>query len=166
MIKNIYSGICGTDVAVFTHGPNTGHKVTVGGEFGHEMVSRVVKIGKNIMDFSVGQRVYPYPLFAKDDTKRVYNFLLMGKIESRFVSVAVNNVPRNIDLLGLTYSQQSIVGSGGYMPEDVYDAQNIFSCGKWNLENVITHEFPLEELEKALRTAADFEHSGSVIIKM
>lgn len=90
----------------------------------------------------------------------------MGKIESRFVSVAVNNVPRNIDLLGLTYSQQSIVGSGGYMPEDVYDVQNILSCGKWNLENVITHEFPLEELEKALRTAADVEHSGSVIIKM
>ena len=35
LIKNIYSGICGTDVAVFKHGENTGHKITVGGEFGH-----------------------------------------------------------------------------------------------------------------------------------
>lgn len=70
LVQNLYSSICGTDVAVFTHGPNTGHKVTVGGEFGHETVSRVVKVGKNITDFSVGERVYPYPLYAKGDTKR------------------------------------------------------------------------------------------------
>lgn len=70
VIKNIYSGICGTDVAVFTCGPNTGHKVTVGEGFGHETVSRVAKVGKNVTDFSVGQKVYLYPLFAKDDTKR------------------------------------------------------------------------------------------------
>lgn len=31
VIKNIYSSICGTDVAVYFHGPNTGHKVDVGG---------------------------------------------------------------------------------------------------------------------------------------
>ena len=45
-VQNIYSSICGTDVAVFFHGPNTGHKVTVGDEFGRETVSRVVKVGK------------------------------------------------------------------------------------------------------------------------
>ena len=61
LIQNIYSSICGTDVAVYKHGANTGHKVTVGGEFGHETVSRIVK---------VGDRVYPYPRFAKDDTRR------------------------------------------------------------------------------------------------
>lgn len=68
LVQNLYSSICGTDVAVFTHGPNTGHKVTVGGEFGHETVSRVVKVGKNVTDFSVGERVYPYPRYAKGDT--------------------------------------------------------------------------------------------------
>ena len=41
LIKNIYSSICGTDVAVYLHGPNTGHRITTGGEFGHETVSRV-----------------------------------------------------------------------------------------------------------------------------
>ncbi|MDO5397680.1 MAG: hypothetical protein Q4G33_07100 [bacterium] len=35
LIKNIYSSICGTDVAVFTQGENTGHKIKVGDEFGH-----------------------------------------------------------------------------------------------------------------------------------
>lgn len=316
LIQNLYSSICGTDVAVFMHGPNTGHKVNIGGEFGHETVSRVVEVGKNITDFSVGERVYPYPRYAKDDTKRagtiggfseyilipnakknhslysvderisdklasliepftvgcraarrgmipngndeyvsrqnavvfgcgtigiaaavafkpfgmdkvmicdfsdyrlnlakilgfevcnpsfenfddkakayfgtahslsgltadidcwldaagaesvLEDFQKLGKIESRFVSVAVNNAPRNIDLLHMTYAQQSIIGSGGYMPEDVNDVQKIMACGKWNLESIISHEFPLEQLEKAIRTASDVEHPGNVVVKM
>ena len=316
LVQNLYSSICGTDVAVFAHGPNTGHKVTVGGEFGHETVSRVVKIGKNVTDFSVGERVYPYPRYAKGDTRRagtiggfseyilvpdakrdralyavderisdrlasliepftvgcraarrgmvpggegryvtgqnavvfgcgtigiaaavafkyfgmqkvmvfdhsdfrlglaerlgfavcntatedygamaadyfgaapslngavadidcwldavgaesiLDDFLRLGKIESRFVSVAVNNKPRNIDLLHMTYAQQSIVGSGGYMPEDVRDVQEIMACGTWDLERIITHEFPLDELEQAIRTAADVNHAGNVVVKM
>lgn len=70
LIKNIYSSVCGTDVAVFEHGPNTGHKVSVGGEFGHEAVSRVVAVGKNVTDFAVGERVYPYPLYVTGDPGR------------------------------------------------------------------------------------------------
>lgn len=247
LVQNLYSSICGTDVAVFTHGPNTGHKVTGGGEFGHETVSRVVKVGKNVTDFSLGERVYPYPRYAKGDTKRagtiggfseyilipnakrnhslyavddcisdklasliepftvgcraarrgmipcgkeqyvagqnavvfgcgtigiagaesiLDDFLRFGKIESRFVSVAVNNMPRTIDLLHMTYAQQSIIGSGGYMPEDVRDVQEIMASGKWELERIITHEFPLNELEQAIRTASDVDHAGNVVVEM
>lgn len=316
LVQNLYSGICGTDIAVYSNGPNTGHKVTVGGEFGHETVSRVVKVGKNVSDFVVGERVYPYPLYAKNDPKRagtlggfsefilipnakrnhslfavneqisdrlasliepftvacraaqrgmipwgegrylpsqsavvfgcgtigffaavalkyfgidkvmlcdysdfrlglaenlgfetcnictenfelyakdyfgtafsldgqtadidcwldaagaedVFDkFIKFGKIGSRFVSVAVNNKPRVIDMLHMTYAQKSIIGSGGYMPKDVQDVQNMMICGKWDLESIITHEFPLDELDTALRMAADVEHSGNVIIKM
>lgn len=316
LVQNLYSSICGTDVAVFQYGPNTGHKVTVGGEFGHETVSRVVKMGRNVTDFTIGERVYPYPRYAKDDTKRagtiggfseyilipnarknhslysvderiserlasliepftvgcraarrgmiscgreqylpgqnaivfgcgtigiaaavafqyfgmerimlcdhsdfrlklaeelgfavcntktedlaaktreyfgtapslggmtanidcwldaagaesiLEDFLALGKIESRFVSVAVNNKPRSIDLLHMTYAQQSIIGSGGYMPEDVRDVQRIMASGKWDLEHMITHEFLLDDLEQAIRTAGDVEHAGNVIVKM
>jgi len=316
LVQNIYSSVCGTDVAVFNHGPNTGHKINVGGEFGHETVSRVVKVGKNVTEFVPGERVYPYPRYAKNDTRRagtiggfseyilipqakrnhslyavneaisdrlasliepftvgcraarrgmvpagerqyvsgqnavvfgcgtigiaaavafkhfgmdkvmvcdhsdfrlklaaelgfeicntanedfefhaksyfgtapslsgdapaidcwldaagaeaiLADFLRLGKIESRFVSVAVNNAPRSINLLHMTYAQQSIIGSGGYMPEDVEDVQKIMSCGKWNLESIITHEFSLRDLEKAIRTAADVDHAGNVVIKM
>lgn len=316
LVQNLYSSICGTDVAVYTYGPNTGHKVIVGGEFGHETVSKVVKVGKNVTDFKVGERVYPYPRYAKNDTKRagtiggfseyilipnakknyslystdehisdklasliepftvgcraarrgmipcgggryesgqsavvfgcgtigiasavafkyfgmnkvmicdhsdfrlklaaelgfvtcnpaaedfesvakayfgtapslksetanidcwldaagaeeiLCDFLDMGKIESRFVSVAVNNLPRTIDLLHMTYAQQSIIGSGGYMPEDVWDVQKIMSCGKWNLETIITHEYPLTELKMAIEMAGDVKCAGNVVIKM
>ena len=70
LIQNVYSSVCGTDTAVFFGGPGTGHKVTVGGEFGHETISRVVKTGRLVTDFAVGERVYPYPLYAKNDPSR------------------------------------------------------------------------------------------------
>ncbi len=316
LIQNLYSSICGTDVAVFMHGPNTGHKITVGGEFGHETVSRVVKIGKNVKDFELGERVYPYPRYAKGDTRRagtiggfseyilipnakcdhslysvderisdrlasliepftvacraarrgmiprgereylkgqnaavfgcgtiglaaavvfshlgmkkvmvcdrsdfrlsiasrlgfavcntrdedfeakakeyfgtapslggeaadidcrldaagaesiLDDFLKYGKLDSRFVSVAVNKQPRTLDLLHMTYAQQSIIGSGGYMPEDVGIVQEIMSERGSELEAMITHEFPLEELSKAIRTASEVESAGNVVVRM
>ena len=58
LIQNIYSSICGTDVAVYKHGPNTGHRIDVGGEFGHETISRVIAMGKNVTEFQLGERVF------------------------------------------------------------------------------------------------------------
>lgn len=70
LLQTVYASICGTDVAVYQHGPNTGHKVTVGGEFGHEAVCRVAAVGEQVTDFKVGQRVYPYPLLVTGDPGR------------------------------------------------------------------------------------------------
>lgn len=308
LIQNLYSSICGTDVAVYNHGPGTGHRITVGGEFGHETVSRVVAVGDKVTDFQIGERVYPYPRYAKNDTKRagtiggfseyilipqagrnvslypvseqipdrlacliepftvgcraarrsqpkagekavvfgcgtigiaaavalqyfgisqvmlcdvsefrlniarklgfaVCNmkkenfaeqakqyfgtapslkgetadvdcfidaagadsilelFMEQGKIESRLVLVAVNNTLRKLDLLHLTYSQKSIIGSGGYMPEDVRDVMQMMESGRWDLESIITHEFPLEQIEQAIRTASDSSRALNVTIR-
>lgn len=308
IIQNLYSSICGTDVAVFQHGPGTGHRINVGGEFGHETVSRVATIGKNVTEFTVGERVYPYPRYTKGDTcragtiggfseyilvpnaKRNYSlyeiddtipdrlacliepftvgcraarrsapkmneaavvfgcgtigmaaavtlkhfglekvmicdyselrlsiakelgfevcnmgsddfityakkyfgtapslkgetanvdifidaagaesifdtFMEKGKIESRFVCVAVNKAMRSLDMLHLTYSQKSVIGSGGYMPEDVRTVMNIMKSSRWKLEKLITHEFPLDELETAIRTAGDVNNSLNVTLK-
>ena len=65
----------------------------------------------------------------------------LGKenIESRFVSVAVNKALRKLDMLHLTYSQKCIIGSGGYMPEDVITVMDIMKSGRWELEKLITH---------------------------
>lgn len=308
LIKNIYSSICGTDVAVYNNGPHTGHRISVGEEFGHETISKVVAVGEKVTDFKVGERVYPYPRYAKGDTKRagtiggfseyilipnakknhsLYSvdekisdkvacliepftvgcraarrcelkqnqnavvfgcgtiglasaitlkhfglskvmicdisdfrlkiaqnlgfatcnmntenfkekskkyfgeafslngkvadidgfidaagpesildlFMDYGKIESKFVSVAVNNAMRNIDLLHLTFSQKSIIGSGGYMPEDVKDVMDIMKSKNWDIESIITHEFTLQNIEKAIQTASDTEKSLNVVIK-
>ena len=92
-------------------------------------------------------------------------FMEQGKIESRFVCVAVNKSIRNLNLLHLTYSQKSIIGSGGYMPEDVQDVIDIMKSGKWDIEKIITHEFPLDEIETAIKTAGDANNSLNVTIK-
>lgn len=308
LIKNIYSSICGTDVAVYHHGPNTGHKVTIGEEFGHETVSRVVAVGDQVTDFKVGERVYPYPLFATGDTKRagtiggfseyikipnakrnhslysvdekisdkvacliepftvgcraarrsepkkdekaivfgagtigiaaaitlkyfgckqvmvcdISDYRLnivknlgfevcntasedlktkamayfgiapslqgatadvdiyidaagvdsiletyheMGKILSRIVVVAVKAGERPVDILHITYAQQALIGSGGYFSEDVEDVMKIMASHHWDIESIITHEFSLNELEKALQTAGDVYSSLNVVIK-
>lgn len=307
IVRNLYASICGTDVAVYKHGPGTGHRIDVGGEFGHEVVSKVIEVGKNIWEVKVGDIVYPYPRFAKDDTKRagtiggfsekilipncrlnhsVYlldenfpvmlgaliepftvgtraarrsepkkdenaivfgagtigiaaavalkhifgcgkvmlvdrsdfrlqiakrlgfetcnsehdiaestktyfgeapslagatanidiyidaagpqqildTFMNLGKIGSRFVAVAVNNAMRPVDILHLTYAQKSIIGSGGYMPEDVLDVIRIFESGVCDIGSIITHRFSLEEIDTAIRTAADTNNSLNVII--
>lgn len=65
----------------------------------------------------------------------------------------------------MTYSQKSVIGSGGYAPEDVYDVMKIMESGRWNLESIITHEFSLDELETAIQTAADTDHALNVTIR-
>lgn len=308
VVKNIYASICGTDVAVYFNGPGTGHKITVGGEFGHEVVCEVVEVGNNVKDIKVGDRVYPYPLLAKGDrsragtiggfseyilipnaemNKQVYlvpegisskvasliepftigcrtarrsmpkkgenaivfgagtigiaaaislkyfgcekvmvcdvsdfrlqkakelgmeicnsskedlkekaieyfetapslkgptadadiyidaagadsildTYAEIGKIESRIVVVAVRAGKRPIDVLNMTYSQHSLIGSGGYMPEDVHDVMVIMESKKWDIESIITHEFPLGELPQAIEKAGDVNNSLNVVIK-
>lgn len=307
VVRNLYASICGTDVAVYMHGPNTGHRVTVGGEFGHEMVSEVVRVGKNVKDICVGDRVYPYPRLAKGDPKRagtvggfseyvlipnaqlnrqVYAvsdaisskaasliepftvgcraarrampkqgekaivfgagtigiaaaitlsyfgcekvmicdhsdyrlekaknlgfavcnngkedlkdaaiacfgeapslkgttadvdiyidaagaesilelYQEMGKIECRMVVVAVLAGKRPVDILGMTFAQHALIGSGGYFPEDVRDVMKIMESGKWDIESIITHEYPWEELPQAIEKASQVNEALNVVI--
>lgn len=76
----------------------------------------------------------------------------MGKIESRIVMVAVGDSKRKVDILNMTYSRYSIIGSGGYFPIDVEDVMNIMASHKWNIESIITNEFKQEEITKAIET--------------
>lgn len=307
ILKNIYSSICGTDVAVYQHGTGLGHRITVGGEFGHETVCRVSAVGRNVTDVKVGDRVYPYPLFVTGDKKRAgtiggfseyiycpnpawgnsiyrvdesisdkaaaliepftvgcraarralpgkgqkgivfgagtigisaaialkyfgceqvvicdfsdfrlsickelgfdtYNnksdaelsglteilgksmgvngdavdcdiwidaagadavltaYEKYGKYNSKMVLVAVGKNKREVDILGLTFGQKSITGSGGYTSEDVEDVLNIMKSGKWDIEKLITHEYPLDDLATAIEKASDVENALNVII--
>ena len=66
VVRNLYASICRTDVAVYLHGSNTGHRVTGGGEFGHEMVSEVVQMGKNVNDIRLGAACTPPRVLRKE----------------------------------------------------------------------------------------------------
>ncbi len=308
VLKNIYSSICGTDVAVYNHGTGLGHRITIGGEFGHETVCRVAAVGKNVTDINVGDRVYPYPLLVTGDPGRagtiggfseyiycpdpkwgesiyhvngkisdraaaliepftvgcraarrglpaagekavvfgagtigiaaaltlqyfgcsqvvicdhsdfrlnicrelgldVYNnsddetlsglmdlmgsnrgirgtavdadvwidaagsdsvlsaYEEYGKFNSRMILVAVGSTLRQVNILDLTFGQRSITGSGGYAPEDVRDVMTMMESGRWNIEKLITHEFPQNQLPRAIEQASDVDHALNVIIR-
>ena len=151
VVKNLYASICGTDVAVYQHGPNTGHRITLGSEFGHEMVSQVVQVGKNVRGIHLGDRVYPY--------------LALGKVDSRLVVVAVKAGLRPVDVLTMTYGQLALIGSGGYNPEDVRDVLAIMESGRWDIESIITQVYPWEQLPQAIEKASDVEQSLNVVIQ-
>lgn len=308
ILKNIYASICGTDVAVYKHGTGMGHKITIGGEFGHETVCRIVEAGKNVTEWKVGDRVYPYPRLVTGDKRRAgtiggfseyisapnarknielysvsdkisdkmaaliepftvgcrgarrafpkkgetavvfgagtigiaaaialqyfgcekvmlcdhSDFRLQigkelgfavcnnkkenlkeaaeqyfgtaygyrgetadvdifidaaggdailtwyqehGKVDSRMVMVAVGSSPRPIDILGMTFGQLAIIGSGGYNPEDVQDVMAMMESGRWDIERIITHEYPWEKLEEAIQMAGDAEKALNVVIR-
>jgi threonine dehydrogenase-like Zn-dependent dehydrogenase len=49
------TGVCGTDLHVLNDPP--GHPATEGTILGHEIVARIVEVGKNVTQYKVGQRV-------------------------------------------------------------------------------------------------------------
>ena len=89
----------------------------------------------------------------------------MGKVDSRMVVVAVKAGLRPIDVLAMTYGQHALIGSGGYFPEDVEDVMRIMESGQWDIESVITHEYPWEKLPQAIEKASQVDEALNVIIK-
>lgn len=49
--------------------------------------------------------------------------------------------------------------------EDVVDVMDIMKSKKWNIESIITHEFSLDNIKKAIQTASDSQKSLNVVIK-
>ena len=89
----------------------------------------------------------------------------MGKISSRMVVVAVLAGKRPVDILHMTYAQQSLIGSGGYFPEDVAAVMKVMADGKYDIASIITHEFPHSELAKALELAGRPDEALNVVIR-
>lgn len=71
---------------------------------------------------------------------------------------------RPIDVLAMTYGQHAIIGSGGYFPEDVEDVLHIMKSGRWEIERIITDEYPWEQLPQAIERAAEVEKALNVVI--
>ena len=88
-----------------------------------------------------------------------------GKVDSRLVMVAVGTNERNVNILGMTFGQLAIIGSGGYTPEDVKDVMAIMESGKWDIEKIITHEYSLDQIEDAIKMAGNADEALNVVIK-
>ncbi|MDR1495587.1 MAG: zinc-binding dehydrogenase [Clostridiales Family XIII bacterium] len=63
IIKNLMAGVCGSDIGSYQSGGEA-HMIYPGDEFGHEMISEVVEVGKNVTCLKVGDHVFPNMGFA------------------------------------------------------------------------------------------------------
>ncbi|MBP1736330.1 MAG: Zn-dependent dehydrogenase [Oscillospiraceae bacterium] len=66
IVRNIRSGICGTDITGYKYG---GEKVYIfpGREFGHEMVGEVCEKGEHVQGLEIGSRVFVDPNYSTPD---------------------------------------------------------------------------------------------------
>lgn len=70
IVRNLLSGICGSDLGAYNRDGDA-HMIWKDSEFGHEMVSEVVEIGKNVKGLEIGDHVFPNMANAKRDRKRM-----------------------------------------------------------------------------------------------
>ena len=71
VVKNTYAAICGSDVAAYLHGGDD-NMIWRDHEFGHEMATEVVSVGKNAAAQGIkeGDRLYIWGPFAKESMMR------------------------------------------------------------------------------------------------
>ena len=70
IVRNELTGICGSDIFAYTkHGPTS--RIWIDEEFGHESVSTIVELGKNVQGLNVGDRVFVNTDKAFRDKRRV-----------------------------------------------------------------------------------------------
>ncbi|MFJ8927584.1 zinc-binding dehydrogenase [Streptomyces sp. NPDC102364] len=88
----------------------------------------------------------------------------MAKPSARIGAVAVHPKPVPVDLVRLAYGEQSIIGPGGYRPEDVIDVMKIMESGVHDLASIITHTYELDRIVEAIEKASDRETALHVAI--
>ena len=71
IVKNLIATICGADYKGYVHGDGDHHMLWSGYEFGHEMVSEVVEVGKNVKGVEPGDWVFPNLGYAYHDHHRM-----------------------------------------------------------------------------------------------
>lgn len=71
IVKNLMSGVCGSDVNAYCNGGESYVRERKDLEFGHEVVSEVVEIGKNVKGIKVGDYLWPHLGHALRDRSRM-----------------------------------------------------------------------------------------------
>lgn len=131
VVKNICASICGSDVTAYNYG---GAHVMIydGFEFGHEMVSRVVKVGKNVEGIKEGDRVFPVPQFAKNDYTRaatIGGFSEYIELPQCKLNQSVYLVPDEIEAELASIIEPFTVGANAVVKMGVESGKKAIVCG-------------------------------------
>jgi 2-desacetyl-2-hydroxyethyl bacteriochlorophyllide A dehydrogenase len=105
IVRNVLTGICGSDIFAFQkHGPES--RIWIGEEFGHEAISEVVQLGKDVKGLAVGDRVFVNQDKAFRDMRRVSatggfsNYLRIPRCEVGYSLLPIDNdLPSRVAVL-------------------------------------------------------------------
>jgi threonine dehydrogenase-like Zn-dependent dehydrogenase len=96
IVRNVLTGICGSDIFAFQkHGPES--RIWIDEEFGHEAISEVVELGKDVTGLKVGDRVFVNQDKAMRDPRRVSatggfsNYLRIPQCEVGYSLLPIDN---------------------------------------------------------------------------
>jgi threonine dehydrogenase-like Zn-dependent dehydrogenase len=115
IVRNLIAGVCGSDVSAFRHGGDD-HMIWRDHEFGHEAVSEVIEIGRNVKDLKLGDHVFPNQGKALRDMKRmatVGGFSEFIRIPQCEVGYSVLKIDNDIPLKSAVLFEPFVIGTRG-----------------------------------------------------
>jgi threonine dehydrogenase-like Zn-dependent dehydrogenase len=113
IVKNLYAGVCGADVNAYSKGGDP-HMIWKDHEFGHEMVSEVVEVGKNVKDVKIGDRMFPNQGNALRDRNRMATvggfseYVRIIKYEPNFSAILID---KDIPLKAASLLEPLVIGT-------------------------------------------------------
>ena len=133
IVKNLMAGICGSDISAFAHGGDS-HMIWKDHEFGHEMVSEVVEVGKNVKDVQLGEHVFPNMGYAKNDRRRmatVGGFSEFIHIPECKVGHSIVKIDKDIPVKNTVLLEPFVIGTRGIKSLNPAPGKNaiIFGAG-------------------------------------
>lgn len=113
ILRNLLTGVCGSDVAAYYHGGDDG-MIWKDHEFGHEAVSEVVQIGKNVTGLAIGDHVFPnYDKALRDPMRMatVGGFSEFIKIPRCEVGYSVLKIDNDIPIRTAVLFEPFVIGA-------------------------------------------------------
>jgi threonine dehydrogenase-like Zn-dependent dehydrogenase len=115
IVRNLLTGVCGSDIFAFQkHGPTS--RIWIDEEFGHESISEVVAVGKDVEGLKVGDRVFVNTDRAFRDPRRVSaagGFSTFNRIPQCVVGYSVLPVDKDLPLHAAVLFEPFVIGARG-----------------------------------------------------
>ncbi|UVO52614.1 zinc-binding dehydrogenase [Sphingomonas sp. SUN039] len=115
IVRNLMTGVCGSDIAAYRRGGDL-NMVWKDHEFGHEAVSEVVEIGKDVTGLALGDHVFPNQGYALRDRRRmatVGGFSEYIKVLQCEVGYSVLKIDNDIPVKTAVLMEPFVIGTRG-----------------------------------------------------
>lgn len=115
IVRNLMAGLCGSDIHAWQHGGKD-HMIWDDFEFGHEVVSEVVEIGRNVTGLAPGDRVFPNQGKALRDMSRMATvgaFSEVIRIPQCEVGESVLRLDNDLPLESAVLFEPFVIGARG-----------------------------------------------------